>query len=232
MDHLDIVELQRTGLRGSLAGAVETGADLAQRLSSRASSRYGPLPVSSHLSPLFPAGGLERGHVYSCRGDAWLSVMYAMIARPTQEGSWVAVVNLDFMAPLSASEHGVALHRVLCVDAGHDAGVWTQVVGACIDGVDVVVVHRPQCHSGDIRRLEARMKAHGTIMIVVGDPGLFSPAFVLSTQTKDWQFSTHLSRRLVHVSASGRRLHQPRHCDVVFPDVEQQSHNANAALYQ
>ena len=232
VDHLKIVELQRTALRGSCVGAVETGSDLAQRLSRRASSHYGPLPVSPELSSLFPTGGLERGHIYGCRGDAWLSVMYAVIARATQEGSWVAVVNLDFMSPLSASEHGVALHRMLCIDAGHDARLWTQVVGACIDGVDVVVVHRPHCHGADIRRLEARMKAHGTIMIVVGDPGSFSPAVVLSTQTQRWQFSTHLSSRLVHVTASGRRMHQSRHCDVAFPVIEQQSSNVETTLYR
>lgn len=217
MDRVQLIDVQRTASRGSLVGAIETGADLAQRLSVQATSRYGLLPVGSQLASLFPAGGLERGHVYGCRGDAWLSVMYALIARATQEGSWAAVVNLEFMGMMSAAEHGVALQRVLCVDATHDGGTWTHVVGACVDGIDVVVVYRPQCRPSDVRKLEARIKAHGTILIIVGDPGHFSPSVVLSTQTTDWDFSTHMSQRSVHVVASGRRLHQLRHCDIVFP---------------
>lgn len=220
MDHTQLIELQRSARRGSLVDAIETGADFAQRLSVRTTSRYVSLPVGSQLAALFPTGGLERGHIYGCRGDAWLSVMYALIARATQEGSWVAVVNLEFIGMMSAVEHGVALQRMLCVDAGVEVEKWPHVVGACIDGVDVVVLHRPQCRPGDARRLEARMKAHGTTVIVVGEPGPFSPAVVVSTQTTDWDFSTHMSQRSVHVVAHGRRMHQARHCDIVFPYVE------------
>jgi hypothetical protein len=223
VDRTQLIELQRTARHGSFVGAIETGADFAQRLSVRTASRYGSLPVGPQLSSLFPTGGLERGHIYGCRGDAWLSVMYALIARATQEGSWVAVVNLEFMGMMSAAEHGVALQRVLCVDAGVEAEKWAHVVGACVDGVDIVVLYRPQCRPSDVRRLEARMKAHGTTVIVVGDPGPFSPAVVVSTQTTDWGFSTHMSQRSVHVVAHGRRMHQVQHCDIVFPYAERAS---------
>lgn len=217
MDHDQLVDIQRIVGHKPSVGSVETGAELAQRFLERAGSRYGPIPVAPELAALFPSGGLERGHVYGCRGDAWLSLMYVLIAQSTQEGSWVSMINLDFVAMMSAQEQGVALQRVLCVDAKGDAAVWTHVVGACVDGVDIVVVYRPQCRTSDVRRIEARLKAHGSILIVVGDPGAFSPAVVLTGHTTHWDFSTYAMSRSVQVTASGRRMYGSQQCTLIFP---------------
>lgn len=214
------LEIHGIALTGVHQHAVHTGAELAERLAQHRESEYGPLPVGPELSALFPTGGLERGHIYGCRGDASLSVLYALIARATQVGSWVATVNLFSLGLMSAREHGVALQRLLCVDAGTQTTTWTQVVGACVDGLDVVVVHAPQCSLHDARRIEARLKAHGSVLIIVGDPGVFSPAVVLLSHTTQWEFSTHASRREVDVVATGRRVHGRRQCTLSFP-----SHN-------
>jgi hypothetical protein len=122
---------------------------------------------------------------------------------------------------MSAREHGIALQRLLCVDAGTQATTWTQVVGACVDGLDVVVAYAPQCSLQDARRIEARLKAHGSVLIIVGDPGVFSPAVVLSSHTTQWEFSTHASRRDVDVVATGRRIHGRHHCTLTFPGHDQ-----------
>ena len=213
--------LHGIALTGVHQHAVHTGAELAQRLAQHRGSKYGSLPVGPQLSALFPSGGLERGHIYGCRGDASLSLLYALIARATQVGSWVATVNLFSLGLMSAREHGIALQRLLCVDAGTQATTWTQVVGACVDGLDVVVAYAPQCSLQDARRIEARLKAHGSVLIIVGDPGVFSPAVVLSSHTTQWEFSTHASRRDVDVVATGRRIHGRHHCTLTFPGHDQ-----------
>lgn len=213
--------LHGIALTGVHQHAVHTGAELAQRLAQHRGSKYGSLPVGPQLSALFPSGGLERGHIYGCRGDASLSLLYALIARATQVGSWVATVNLFSLGLMSAREHGIALQRLLCVDAGTQATTWTQVVGACVDGLDVVVAYAPQCSLQDARRIEARLKAHGSVLIIVGDPGVFSPAVVLSSHTTQWEFSTHASRRDVDIVATGRRIHGRHHCTLTFPGHDQ-----------
>lgn len=215
------LELHGIALTGVHQHAVHTGAELAERLAQHQGSQYGSLPVGSALSALFPSGGLERGQIYGCRGDASLSLLYALIARATQVGSWVATVNLFSLGLMSAREHGVALQRLLCVDAGTQAATWTQVLGACVDGLDVVVAHAPKCSLYDARRIEARLKAHGSVLIIVGDPGVFSPAVVLSSHTTQWEFSTHASRREVDVVATGRRVHGRGKCTLTFPSHSQ-----------
>jgi hypothetical protein len=215
------LELHGIALTGVHQHGVHTGAEFAERLARHQASGYGPLPVGSALSALFPSGGLERGHIYGCRGDASLSVLYALSARATQAGSWVATVNLFSLGLMSAREHGVALQRLLCVDAGTQPATWTQVMGACVDGLDVVVAYAPQCSLHDARRIEARLKAHGSVLIIVGDPGVFSPAVVLSSHTTQWEFSTHASRREVDVVATGRRVHGQRQCALTFTGHDQ-----------
>lgn len=220
-------ELHGIALTGVHQHGVHTGAELAERLTQHQGSQYGPLPVGSALSELFPSGGLERGHIYGCRGDAALSLLCALIARATQAGSWVATINLFSLGLMSAREHGVALQRLLCVDAGTQSTTWTQVVGACVDGLDVVVVYAPQCSLHDARRIEARLKTHGSVLIIVGDPGVFSPAVVLSSHTTRWEFSTHASHRDVDVVATGRRVHNRRQCTLSFPAHSQHMEHVN-----
>ena len=219
MESFQHIDFQRVAKHASDIAAVETGAALAERQLQYRVSRYGVLPVDDELASLLPAAGLERGQVYGCRGDAWLSLMCTLVGRATQEGSWLAGVNLAFLGMMSAAEHGVALQRTLCVEVDDDVATWTRVVGACVDGVDIVVVYRPKCGIGDVRRLEARIKAHGSVLIVMGDPGVFSPSVVLTAQTTRWDFSSHAARRHVHVSATGRRVYGNQHCSLVFPRI-------------
>lgn len=215
------LEIPGIELQGVHRNAVHTGAELAKQLAQRQGSRYGSLPVEPRLSLLFPSGGLERGQIYSCGGDASLSLLFALIARATQEGSWVATINLFSLGLMSAREHGVALQRMLCIDTGTNGPAWTQTLGACVDGVDLVVVHKPQCSLHDARRIEARMKANGTVLVVIGDPGVFSPAVVLTSRTTQWEFSTHAVRRNVDILATGRRVHGKSQCTIAIPAHDQ-----------
>lgn len=201
-----------------LAG-VETGADFALRFAQRAAGGVGPLPVTEVLQPLFSGAGFERGHIYGIAGDAPLSLLFALVARATGEGSWLALVNLQRAGLLSAHEHGVALHRTVCVEVGSSSSSssWSHAVGALVDGFDFVVVSSPACSMGEARRIAARVKAQGSVLLVVGNPGAFDVDATFGARTVQWQFNTYASARTVHVSARGRRVHGDHSCTVQLP---------------
>ncbi len=198
-----------------LAG-VETGADFAQRHAQRAAGGVGPLPVTEVLQPLFGGAGFERGHIYGIAGEAPLSLLFALVARGTADGSWLALVNLQRAGLLSAHEHGVALQRTVCVDVA--AGTqWSHVVGALVDGFDFVVVSSPVCSVNEARRITARVKAQGSVLLVLGKPGAFDVDATFAAHTVQWQFDTYASARTVDVEAHGRRVYGTRSCRVQLP---------------
>lgn len=196
---------------------VESGADFLRRHQALASFADRTFAVPAALSSLLPTGGLERGQVYACRGDAASSLLCCLIADASRQGSWVALVNVGSLGLLCASDAGVALERLVRIDIDGDAS-WPRVVGACVEGIDVVVVSGPRCSARDARRIEARMKAHGGVLVVLGDPGVFGAHVTLSARTVQWDFTTHAARRIVEVSATGRRLHGVRRSEMTFPD--------------
>lgn len=200
---------------GAIAG-VETGAHFAQRHADRVASECGPLPVAQPLQALFATGGYERGHIYGISGDASVSLLFALVAQATTQGSWLAMVNTPHVGFMAASEYGVALHRVVSVRAESQLG---KVLGALADGFDLVAVSSPQCSVGEARKIAARAKAQGAVLFVLGKPGAFEIDATLSTRTTDWQFSTHAMARAVHISAHGRRVYGNRSCAVQLPNA-------------
>lgn len=199
-------------------GAVHTGAQLAERMRVRAATGFGPLVVPAVLSSLLPTRGLERGAVYRISGDAHLSLFYSLISLATSSGSWLALVNLPQAGFLAMHESGVALHRTVCVDIG-DRSAWVNTVGALVDGFDIVAVSVTKCSVSDARRIVARAKAQSSVVVIVGDAGVFPVDYDMSAVTINWHFSTHASSRDVRVAVQGRRLHAQRACCVALPAV-------------
>jgi hypothetical protein len=194
---------------------VETGADFAQRHAERMAGGVGPLVVTEALQPLFAGAGFERGHIYAIAGEAPLSLLFALAARATTEGSWLALVNLQRAGLLSAHEHGVALQRTVCVDC--ESRELSAVMGALVDGFDLVAVSSPTCSVGEARRITARAKSQGSVLLVVGNPGAFEVDATLRASTVSWQFDTYASARTVTVEARGRRVYGNRSCTVQLP---------------
>jgi len=196
---------------------VESGADFARRHAAHASFGDRVFAVPAALAPLLPGGGLERGHVYACRGEASLSLVCCLVADASRHGSWVGLVGVESLGLMCASDAGVALERLVRIDIDEGAP-WAHVVGACVEGIDIVVVARPRCTAHDARRIEARVKAHGGVLVVLGDAGAFSAHVVLSSRTVRWDFTTHAARRTVHVRADGRRSRADAVAHMVLPD--------------
>ena len=143
-----------------------TGAMVAPAPVGRVVERAGerPLPVLSALSPLLP-DGLRRGSAVAVRGSAGL--LLALLAGPSRAGAWCAVVGLPGLGLVAAAETGVALERLALVpDPGPD---WAAVAGALLDAMDVVVVApRGRVLDGDVRRLAARARQRGAVLVPFG----------------------------------------------------------------
>jgi hypothetical protein len=207
-------------LTGTHSSGIETGAQFAQRVSARAEAGFGPIPVASALASLLPSSGLERGGVYACAGDAPMSLLFSLVATATSVGSWLAFVDVPRVGLMAAHEYGMALQRVMCVNSGGHTQSYAQVVGALVDGVDLVVVSSPACSAAEARRIVARAKASGSVLIILGRAGQFSPDVVLSSSTTEWHFYTHASSRTMSVQAHGRRVYNQRALTVQLPAAD------------
>lgn len=194
---------------------------LADRVRPLSLARERVLPVHSALAEVFPEGGLRRGTVVGCQGQAACSTALALAAGPSQAGSWVGLVGLGSRWGLSAAaEWGVALDRVLSVPTVETAQLPT-VLAAVADGVDLVVTTGAGVRAGDARRIAARLGQRGGVLLVLGDPGGFVPDVVCSAVTTSWT-GLHggcgrLTARRVRFEVSGRRVDRPRHADLWFP---------------
>jgi hypothetical protein len=140
------------------------------------------LPVLGPLEPLFPGRGLPRGAVVEVGGGTGAtSVMLALTAGASRSGSWMACVGVPQLGWEAAEEHGVDLARVVAVP--HPTERWPMVVGALIDGVDMVV-----CGPGivppaaQLRSLRARARERGTVLL--GLDGRAAPSFERSGRSQ------------------------------------------------
>ncbi len=200
------------------------------------------VPVLPALSLLVSdqriGGGLVRGSVVRVEGMAAASVALALAAGPSAAGSWTAVVGCDDLGLAAAAEAGVALERLALV-AEPAPDQWAGVVAAFVGAVDVVVMgptHRVRV--GDARRLAARARERGTILIQVAQgfragtgrarPGSGTGAIEadlrLTGVEARWQGlghgHGHLQARRVVVEAGGRRrAARPRRVELWLPDA-------------
>lgn len=131
------------------------------------------LPVLEALDGLLP-NGLRRGVTVEVSGTGARSLALALVARATGIGSWVVVVGDGDLGLAAAAEVGVALERLVVVDAPNREQ-WAPVVATFVGAVDLVLVspgHRPSM--GDVRRLEARCRERGSVLVHLspGSPGV------------------------------------------------------------
>ena len=171
------------------------------------------LPVLEPLAPLFPTRGLKRGSVVSVTGSTSLAV--ALLAAASAQGSWCAAVGMPALGLAAAAELGVALERFPLVPSpGREAGAggWAWVVAALIDACDVVLA-RPPAGAGalkaaDARRLTARARERGAVLVVSGDGWPDAAEVQLTVASAVWegigQGHGRLRGRRVEVVAGGR----------------------------
>jgi len=201
----------------TLAQRLRGGAGPATTLTERGAENT--LPVLSPLAPLLPGGGLRRGSTVAVRGSA--SLLLALLAGASRSGAWAAVVGVPTLGMVAAAEAGVVLERLALVpDPGTDlAGV----LAALTDGMDVVALGSSgRLHVTEVRRLVARARQRGTVLIGYG--GWPRADLRLSVQSPVWQGlgqgHGHLRARRVTVQLDGRgSAARPRRHDIWLPAV-------------
>ncbi|MEV0841084.1 hypothetical protein AB0I55_16190 [Actinocatenispora sera] len=195
------------------SGAVRSAATIHHRIGR-------VLPVYPPLRPLLPDGGLRRGSVLSVAAAVGgTSLMFALLGAASQQGEWCAMVGLPNVGVASAAEFGVAPERLALVpNPGHH---WWPVVGALLDGFGLVVA-RPAgaVAAGQARRLAARARQRGAVLVVHGD----WPAADVSLRCTDpvWEGLSdghgRLRRRALTVQATGRgAATRPRSARLLLP---------------
>ncbi|MFH5822697.1 hypothetical protein [Georgenia sp. AZ-5] len=163
----------------------------------------GYLPVPGALAPLFPGGALARGSVVQVTGST--SVLLGLAGAASADGAWCALAALPDVGWRAAAAAGVALDRVAVVPRpGPDAA---GVVGALVDGFDVLVVGRcPALGERDRRLIGARLRTRGAVLLSTHPwPGA---QLVLRAAGQNWdglgQGWGHLEEQELTVRATGR----------------------------
>ncbi len=181
------------------------------------------IEVPGPLAPLFPEGGLRQGTTVAIEppgGGASLAL--ALAASVTAGGGWVAAVGLSSLGLVAADEMGVDLRHLALVPA--PGRQWAAVVAALIDGFELLMVQPPApARPVEARRLAARVKERGAVLLVVGAQRWpESPDLRLSVGRPEWEGlgAGHgcLTGRRVEVEAGGRRIGgRPRRCSLWLP---------------
>ena len=169
------------------------------------------LEAPAALAPMLPQRGLQRGTVVATGGVA-TSLALALIGPATASGSWAALVGLERVGLAAAEELGVSLERVLLVGPV-PAGQWAATVVAVAESVDLVLVAPPAASvsPGTARRVTARVREQGSVLVQVGWPSGRWPeraALELHAQPLGWHGigvgHGHLQGRQVELRVSGR----------------------------
>lgn len=122
------------------------------------------LPLATGLDAVLPQG-LRRGQVISVEGST--SLMLALAAAASAAGSWTAVVGIPSLGVVAAARRGLDLARVGLIP--HPGVQAAAAAGACIDGMDVVLLGEGLALSdSDRRRLASRARERGVVMIAGG----------------------------------------------------------------
>ena len=189
------------------------------------------MPLADALLPLFDEGGLVRGRVISCTGVASLSIASVVVRDALVAGSWMAVVDVDSFGADAACELGIPLERVVRIQSTPESGSgqehldherrWIDVMGAAVDGFDIVVTRMPAGLRGDhrpasVRKLMSRLVQRGAVVVTIEEAGALACDVHLTTRQMAWEGledgAGHLRRRRVDVVAGGRRVPGRRSC--------------------
>lgn len=174
------------------------------------------LPTHPALAGLLPGRGLRPGAAYSLGSSS--SLLFALLAQPSQTGSWCGVVGMPGFGAEAAEHAGVDLSRVVLIP---DPGArWLAVTATIADVLPVVAVRPPErAKDSDIAKLAGRLRDRGTVLLVQG-PWPQTEAMLDVTDPR-WSGlgdgDGYLSDRELTVTVSSRRFPVPRSARMLLP---------------
>lgn len=182
------------------------------------------LGVPAAAADIFTEGGIRRGSTISIASSGGgVSLALAIAGEVTGHGGWAAAVGLPSIGLVAAVELGVRLDRLALVP--RPGAQWPVVVAALLDGVDLLLLNPPsRIRPADARRLAARVRERGVVLMLLGGEGWPEPADLrLTVARSEWVgLGTgygHLRARRGEVMVSGRRAAaRERRCWLWLPD--------------
>lgn len=174
------------------------------------------LPLDPALEELLPDSGLRVGSSYSISPSP--SLLGALLAAPSQKGSWCAIIGMPTIGVEAMSDLGVELERLILVpDPGSR---WLTVAMALSEVIPIIAVHpRSRVADADIARLNARLRDRGCTLLVTA-PWPQSEA-TIRVEEVEWHGLGSgwglLADRTVTLRASGRRFESGRRVRVQMP---------------
>jgi hypothetical protein len=197
-------------------------------LASLTPARERTIPVEPALSPLFPDGGLQRGHVVGCQGVAARSAALALTVRAVSDGAWLAVVGIDDFGIEAATEFGIPAGRVVAI-AAVTPQEWAERIAAAADGFELILAVPPsgaeRMMPTAMRRVRQRLHARGSVLVLVprgaGNNGFTGVDVEIAATGGEWlgigAGHGRLIARRVGVRSSGRRVPRPITVDCWLP---------------
>jgi len=176
------------------------------------------LPVLPALASLLPGGGLRPGSAYSLPRST--SLLLALLAQPSQSGSWCGVVGMPRLGAEAAEAIGVDLSRIVLIP---DPGARWLAVTATVAEVLPVVAVRPsgRAADGEISRLAARLRDRGAVLLVQGSWPQAEAVIDIGEPAWEGVGRGHgyLAGREVTLTSSSRRWPRSRRTRVLLPDA-------------
>ena len=182
------------------------------------------IAVHPALATLFPQG-LVRGSSVVCQGAVAVSTAFLLTAAASQADAWVGVAGLPTFGAQACHEMGTVLDRVVMVRSRtgtpDDDSTWAPVLGALVDGFDIVVFGAArQVRPSTARRVQARLQTRGGVLVLVGQAGPFVADVCISTAAT-WEGlgdgNGYLRQRTVEMTVDGRRVPRARHDQLLMP---------------
>ena len=134
-----------------------------------------PLRKANILSagPIFdavlPDGGLRRGSILVLEAaHAGMTTMTLSLLGGLPERTWAGWLDAEHtLSGTALAEHGIDLEHLLIV-RGVPSGMWAKTVSTLLDSMSVVVAELSgPVSSGDARRLAARARERGAVLLVM-----------------------------------------------------------------
>ncbi|NLA65547.1 MAG: hypothetical protein GX862_06395 [Leucobacter sp.] len=140
---------------------------LQQRITQMQPLRIGEtgLPTPAELRPLLPGGALRAGAATAVQGSLLLAL--ALLSEASATGAWCGAIGVPHLGFEAADRVGVRLDRFVVVP--HPETHTLAVTGMLAEVLSVVLLHPPSNTSpGEVARLTARLREHGTALVVLG----------------------------------------------------------------
>lgn len=124
------------------------------------------LPTAQGIAPLLPGGALKAGSTYAVQGSWHLAL--AMLSEASRGGAWCGVLGCPGFGAEAAAALGIALDR--CVLVPQPGAHALSLAGTLSETLTVVAARfDTRVSPAQIERLSARLREHGSALVVVGD---------------------------------------------------------------